>query len=92
MTSCLPTGGALEDLGKVSLATREPKCRAENRVLFLFPFLPAIDTTGFEVVKDQNARSSRSKVDSIPNSLFLCISGMQSGAVECEYLGSDEAC
>ena len=41
--------------------------------LVFFSFLPAIDTTGFEVVKDQNARSSRSKskVKSIPNSLFL---------------------
>ena len=36
VTSCLPTGGALEDLGNVSLATREPKCPAENRVLIFF--------------------------------------------------------
>ena len=64
----------------------------EPSLVFFFSFLPAIDTTGFEVVKDQNARSSRSKVDSIPNSVFLCISGMQSGAFECEYLGSDEVC
>ena len=47
----------------------------EQSLDFFFPFLPAIDTTGFEVVKDQNARSSRSKVNSVPNSLFLCISG-----------------